>query len=587
MNSAFRRRVRGLNGPGGLVAVAIAFAVAALVLVLSQSGSDGASASDDTATSAGTPGILLGDSAKEGARVSSRPGVALAFRFRATHSGSASDAHVFIASGNTAQTLRVGLYGDVAGQPGGLLDTGIATHLAVGRWNTVALSAASIRRGRYYWLAMLGRGGFLRYRVHSGARCESRRSTRIHLTGLPRPWRGALPADGCPISAYATAATAAYLLAQPPVPTAPPVITGTAAVGKVLSASNGSWTGAPTSYSYQWQDCDAHGANCTAIGGASGATYGVALGDGGHTLRVAVTAANVHGATSASSSATAAVPTPTNCVNNLAACGFPDAGSANVGPGVACASLAPSGGMTVSTPGTTVQNMNITGPVTINASNVTLTHDCISNNGGAAEGSAVVVVEASGAGAQIDYSDISGADSTSGSVEEAIRTNYASAHATADHDYIYNCGECFHGAGTLTNSYVTANAEINPGQSNEDHYEDIYYGGGAGPLIVDHNTLLNPHKQTAAVFASVDFGDQTTLTLTNNLMAGGDYVLYGGGSGSGGSVLGPVTVSDNRFSPLYYKGGGSLGVAVYFDGSVTHWSGNIWDDTLASVPLSG
>jgi hypothetical protein len=240
--------------------------------------------------------------------------------------------------------------------------------------------------------------------------------------------------------------------------------------------------------------------------------------------------------------------------------------------------------MTLSTAGTTISDENITGPVTINASNVTLTHDCITNNGGGEGGSAAVVVEAGGVGAQIDYSDVSGANTTSGSVEEAIRTNSSTAHTTADHDYLYNCGECFHGAGTLTNSYVIANAEINPGQSNEDHYEDIYDGGGGGPLVVNHNTMLNPHQQTAVVFASVDFGDQTTLTITDNLMAGGDYVLYGGGSGSGGSVIGPVTVTGNRFSRVYYELGGSLGIATYFDDSVTAWLGNMWDETLDPVP---
>jgi hypothetical protein len=95
--------------------------------------------------------------------------------------------------------------------------------------------------------------------------------------------------------------------------------------------------------------------------------------------------------------------------------------------------------------------------------------------------------------------------------------------------------------------------------------------------------MLNPHKQTAVVFASVDFGDQTIVTVTNNMMAGGDYVIYGGVSGSAGSVLGPVTVSGNRFSRLYYKGGGSLGTATYFEDSVTAWSGNVWDETLEPV----
>ena len=48
------------------------------------------------------------------------------------------------------------------------------------------------------------------------------------------------------------------------------------------------------------------------------------------------------------------------------------------------------------------------------------------------------------------------------------------------------------------------NAEINPGQSDEDHYEGIYYGGGAGPLVVEHDTIIDPHDQTAAIFVSHD-----------------------------------------------------------------------------------
>jgi hypothetical protein len=147
---------------------------------------------------------------------------------------------------------------------------------------------------------------------------------------------------------------------------------------------------------------------------------------------------------------------------------------------------------------------------------------------------------------------------------------------------MYNCGECFHGAGTLTNSYVTADAEID-----KDHYEGIYYGGGAGPLVVEHDTIIDPHEQTAAIFVSHDFGDVTTLTITNNILEGGDYVIYGGGSGSAGSVVGPVTVTGNRFSTKNYPKGAEYGPAQYFDDAVTHWSGNIWDDTLASVPLSG
>ena len=42
-----------------------------------------------------------------------------------------------------------------------------------------------------------------------------------------------------------------------------PVISGTAQVGSQLTASTGSWSGSPTSYSYQWHRCDTAGANCS------------------------------------------------------------------------------------------------------------------------------------------------------------------------------------------------------------------------------------------------------------------------------------------------------------------------------------
>jgi hypothetical protein len=254
-----------------------------------------------------------------------------------------------------------------------------------------------------------------------------------------------------------------------------------------------------------------------------------------------------------------------------------------VGPGVACSSLTPSSGLAIDTAGTTVAGMNITGGVTVGASNVTLTHDCVHTDGKGAPGSRAVSIEAGATGTQIDYSDISGANAGSQSVEEAISNNYLDAGLRVDHDYIHNCGECIHGVVTLTNSYVTADATIKAGQADEDHYEDVYYGGGGGPLIVEHDTLLNSHGQTAAVFASVDFGDQTLIRISDDLLAGGDYVLYGGASGQGGEVRGRVIVRDNRFSRVYYKEGGLYGVGAYFNAAVTAWSGNVWDETLQAV----
>jgi hypothetical protein len=97
---------------------------------------------------------------------------------------------------------------------------------------------------------------------------------------------------------------------SPPVNTALPVISGAAQQGQRLSTSNGSWTNSPTAYAYQWQDCDASGANCTSITGATTGSYTLASGDVGHTVRVVVMASNAGGQGVATSAQSASVTAP-------------------------------------------------------------------------------------------------------------------------------------------------------------------------------------------------------------------------------------------------------------------------------------
>ena len=86
-----------------------------------------------------------------------------------------------------------------------------------------------------------------------------------------------------------------------------PTVSGTPAVGQTLTAAAGSWAGSPTSFAYQWQRCDAAGAACTGIPGATGQTYVVAGADLGSTLRVAATARNTVGSAAATSAPTSVV----------------------------------------------------------------------------------------------------------------------------------------------------------------------------------------------------------------------------------------------------------------------------------------
>ena len=77
--------------------------------------------------------------------------------------------------------------------------------------------------------------------------------------------------------------------------TAAPAISGTAQQGQTLTEANGTWTNGPTSYSYQWEDCDSSGNNCTPIVGATSQTYTLTASDVGHTIRVQETASNAAG----------------------------------------------------------------------------------------------------------------------------------------------------------------------------------------------------------------------------------------------------------------------------------------------------
>ena len=96
-----------------------------------------------------------------------------------------------------------------------------------------------------------------------------------------------------------------------PVNTAPPAITGTAAIGVQLSASPGTWSNANCQdTTYQWQESSSQGGPWTAIRGATSATYTPTTSDGGEYLEVVVTNGNNGGSTSAASQPTAQVPAP-------------------------------------------------------------------------------------------------------------------------------------------------------------------------------------------------------------------------------------------------------------------------------------
>jgi hypothetical protein len=90
--------------------------------------------------------------------------------------------------------------------------------------------------------------------------------------------------------------------------TVAPTISGIPQAGQTLSATTGTWVGTGLiEYAMQWQSCDATGANCLALAGATSSTFTLGSTEVNHTLRVVVTAKDSTGSAAVTSSQTGIV----------------------------------------------------------------------------------------------------------------------------------------------------------------------------------------------------------------------------------------------------------------------------------------
>jgi lysophospholipase L1-like esterase len=229
-------------------------------------------------------------------------------------SGSLTTLTAYLAGGSVVSRLRGVVYVDAGGAPGALAGATPEVSVAAGRaggWLDLPFaSPLALPPGRYwlgYWYADSSSRHF--YATAAGAERYAR--AVYSSTGSPPASFGSASSSSSSYSLYATY-TASGGGGSPPANTAPPTISGMAQQGQTLTAAPGTWTNSPTSYAYQWQDCDASGAGCNAIGGATGATFTLRAADLGDTVRVAVTAMNGAGSATATSVATGAVSVATS-----------------------------------------------------------------------------------------------------------------------------------------------------------------------------------------------------------------------------------------------------------------------------------
>jgi hypothetical protein len=323
----------------------------------------------------------------------------------------------------------------------------------------------------------------------------------------------------------------------PPPPPAPtntslPAIGGNTTQGQQLTVSVGSWSNSPTSYSYQWQDCNGSGASCSNIAGASSSAYTLAVGDVGHTLRVVVTATNAGGSTPATSAATGVVaayssgpayPTCTQTISQGA--NVPSTVSGAAAGSVICLNSGAYGSLTLNASHSSDVTLQAAPEAHVTAGKITLEGSHIVVRGLWIDGE--VALEEGASYMTIDRDDITGGgegivfDTSDCTVPNAPTWAGCEPHkpisnVTISANHIHNIGEngtedAIH-LDNWRNVTVTGNEfdHINESGNHTDCLQSVYGGEG---LVFDHN--YEHDNDCQGIF--IKDGDATDVSFTDNL----------------------------------------------------------------------
>lgn len=153
-----------------------------------------------------------------------------------------------------------------------------------------------------------------------------------------------------------------------------------------------------------------------------------------------------------------------------------------------------------------------------------------------------------------------------------------------------NLSNSGHGAAVKTNVTIQDSYIHGLGGNTQDHKDGIYAGDGTNVTIRHNNIECNDGSSagcTSAIGLLTDFSDITFYVIDNNLLNTiGSYCFYGSGGPQKQFSSNNITFTNNHFGRKNYPNCGFYGPVTYFDvtkpGMV--WSGNVWDDTGASVP---
>jgi hypothetical protein len=268
-----------------------------------------------------------------------------------------------------------------------------------------------------------------------------------------------------------------------------------------------------------------------------------------------------------------------NCMPAPAACGYPDIGTVGVQSGITLTPV--SGSLNLSTAGQVYQNKVVTGDMVVTAPNVTIRNVKL------------VITNPDYGIKSFGGSGVS--NLTLDHVEIDLNHNYngkgiAFDDYTAKNVWFHNGADCAHVSGNVTiqDSLCTDGPDDNddgwpdntafcsiPGL----HIDGFQSDGGSN-ITLRHNTVRNPCDETSDILMSSNTAHISHATIDNNLLAGGGYSLYCAAGDP--SSVDNIVATNNRIAKSFYPTGGHFGPTAYCE-NATIYSGNVWDDTGASL----
>ncbi len=211
-----------------------------------------------------------------------------------------------------------------------------------------------------------------------------------------------------------------------------------------------------------------------------------------------------------------------------------------------------------------ISGLNITGPVFINAPNVTLINCKITSSD-----FAVVKIATGITGAVVQNCTINGV----GSGNDGDCGILGQGTFIGNNIYNVENGIAVAGPSTIQDNYIHGLLA-----SGSPHYDGIQIDGGVSNVTISHNTIINQYTQTSAIMIDNYFGPISNIKVDNNLLYGGGYTIYDDAQFNSNPITG-VSITNN------HMGGGYWG-ATDFNGTNPTYTGNVNDGAALVATLN-